>query len=171
MKRTSTAIGFWFFNFSFAYLKRLQSSEPLNTKMNPTPCLFRSRFGQNPFFLLLSRFYLLKKKPQRVALVWFGLLDVGIFYSRTVIQRTIVDFPAFLDHGSAEKIAVCSHANHDPNKQEVGFMIEWSGSEIWSFFKYSLLKLKNLKPIAVDDFQGLSIVSYDTTLMQAGRYL
>ncbi len=48
------------------------------------------------------------KIRQRAALFWFGLRDVGIFYSGAVIQRTIGDFPAFLDHGSAEKIAVCA---------------------------------------------------------------
>jgi hypothetical protein len=34
------------------------------------------------------------------------LRDVGILYSRAVIQRTIDVSPAFLEHGSAEKIAV-----------------------------------------------------------------
>ncbi len=43
-------------------------------------------------------------------------------YERAVIQRTIVDFPAFLEHGSAEKIAVCAHTNRDPNQHEVGFI-------------------------------------------------
>jgi hypothetical protein len=47
-----------------------------------------------------------------------------------VIQRTIVDFPAFLEHGSAEKIAVCGHTNRDPNKQEVGFSFVRSSSEL-----------------------------------------
>jgi hypothetical protein len=32
-------------------------------------------------------------------------------YERAVMQKTIVDFPAFLEHGSAEKIAVCAHTN------------------------------------------------------------
>ncbi len=31
-------------------------------------------------------------------------------------------FPAILEHGSEEKIAVWAHANRDPNKQEVGFI-------------------------------------------------
>jgi hypothetical protein len=42
-------------------------------------------------------------------LQYFGL-DCGtleFFKSRSVIQRTIVDFPEFLEHGSTEKIAVC----------------------------------------------------------------
>jgi hypothetical protein len=63
-----------------------------------------------------------EKIRQRAALFWFGLRNVGIFYSRAVIQRTIVDFPAFLEHVLAEKIAVCAHTTRDPNKQEVGFI-------------------------------------------------
>jgi hypothetical protein len=60
-----------------------------------------------------------EKICQTAALFWFGLRDVGILYSRAVIQRTIDVSPAFFEHGSAEKIA---HANRDPNKQEVGFI-------------------------------------------------
>jgi hypothetical protein len=49
---------------------------------------------------------------------WFGLPDVGILHSRAISQRTIVVSPAFLEHGSVEKIAICAHTNHDLNKQE-----------------------------------------------------
>ncbi len=45
----------------------------------------------------LAHFYLLKNPPKGYT-IWFGLQDVGIlqiFYSRALIQRTIVDFPAF----------------------------------------------------------------------------
>ncbi len=56
----------------------------------------------------------------------------------------------FLEHGSAEKIAVLAHANDDPNNQEVGFIFEWSGSELWTLIKYSRSKIKNKKPIAGD---------------------
>jgi hypothetical protein len=69
--------------------------------------------------LAVVYFYLLKNPPKRAALFWFGLRVVGFiqtFYSRAVIQRTIVDSPAFLEHGSAEKIAVCAHTTSDPNK-------------------------------------------------------
>jgi hypothetical protein len=31
------------FNFSYEFLKKLQSSEPLHSEMNPTLCLFGSR--------------------------------------------------------------------------------------------------------------------------------
>jgi hypothetical protein len=40
------------------------------------------------------------------ALFWFGWWAVGILYSRAVIQKTIDVSPAFLEHGSAEKIVV-----------------------------------------------------------------
>jgi hypothetical protein len=47
-----------------------------------------------------------EKIRQSAALIWFGLRDVGILYSKAVIQRTIDVSPAFLEHSSAEKIAV-----------------------------------------------------------------
>jgi hypothetical protein len=47
-----------------------------------------------------------EKICQSAALFWFGLRDVGILYSRAVIQRTIDVSPAFFEHGSAEKITV-----------------------------------------------------------------
>ncbi len=83
--------------------------------MNLTSCLFGSGGA-----LLFD-----EKIRRSAAIFWFGLRDVGvpqIFYSRAVIQRTIVDSPAFLKHGSAEKIVVFAHANCDPNKQEFGFI-------------------------------------------------
>ena len=61
LKRTSTAICFWFFNFTLEYFKRLQSSEPLHAKLNPTSCLFGLRFAYLQaviffaFFLLVVR--------------------------------------------------------------------------------------------------------------------
>ncbi len=48
--------------------------------------------------------------------------------------------------------------------RRIGFNSAWSGSELWSCFKYSVLKLKNQKHIAVNVlFKGLS---NGTTLMQ-----
>jgi hypothetical protein len=65
--------------------------------------------------------FFVEKIRQSDAQCWFGLRVVGflqIFYSQAVIPRTVVVFPAFLDHGSAEKIAVCAHTTHDPNKED-----------------------------------------------------
>jgi hypothetical protein len=47
-----------------------------------------------------------EKICQIAAVFWFGLRDVGILYSRAVIQRTIDVSPAFSEHGSTEKNAV-----------------------------------------------------------------
>jgi len=68
-----------------------------------------------------------EKIRQSAALFWFGLRNVEIlqiFYSRAVIQRTTVDSHAILEHGLAEKIAVCVHTNRTPNKQQGGFIFE-----------------------------------------------
>jgi hypothetical protein len=47
-----------------------------------------------------------EKLRQSAALFWFGLRDVGILYSRAVIQRTIDVSSASWKHGAAEKISV-----------------------------------------------------------------
>ncbi len=58
------------------------------------------------------------KKSAKV--LHYSGLDWGmflqIFFSQAVIQRPIVDFPAFLETCLAEKIAVWDHTTHDPNK-------------------------------------------------------
>ncbi len=91
------------------------------------------------------------KISQSAALFWFRLQDVGILYSlQAVIQRTIDVSPAILEHGPAEKISVWAHTNRDLNKQEVGFMFAWRGSQLWTLIKYSRSKMENKKPIAVD---------------------
>jgi hypothetical protein len=64
--------------FDLEYLKRFQSSEPLNTKMPPTSCFFGTRFVLNPFFLLAGALLFDEKIRQCAALFWFGLRDVGI---------------------------------------------------------------------------------------------
>jgi hypothetical protein len=70
----------------------------------------------------LAHFYLPKKSAKRIH--YFGL-DCGMLeYERAEIQKTIVNFPAFLEHGSAEKIAVCAHTNRDSNKDEIGYNFE-----------------------------------------------
>jgi hypothetical protein len=48
LKRTSTVIGFLFFIFDLEYLIRVQSSKLRHAKMNPTSCLFGSRFAYAP---------------------------------------------------------------------------------------------------------------------------
>jgi hypothetical protein len=61
-----------------------------------------------------------KKISQSSALFRFRLRIVGFLQNstlQTVILKTIVGSSAFLEHGSAEKIAVCAHTTCDPNRQ------------------------------------------------------
>jgi hypothetical protein len=62
-----------------------------------------------------------EKIRQSDAQFLFGLWIVGflqIFYSQAVIPRTNADFPAFLETGLAEKIAVCTHTTRYSNKED-----------------------------------------------------
>jgi hypothetical protein len=80
---------------------------------------------------------------QSAALFDFGFRDVGILYSRAVIQRTIDGSPAFLEHSLAEKITVRAHANRDP-KQVRGWFI-FSMKLLTTLNSYQIFKIKNNK--------------------------
>ncbi len=59
---------YWFFNFTLEYLKRLQSSEPLHAKMNPTSCcLF-----DHSLHRILSTYWLANPPKCCSILVWIA---------------------------------------------------------------------------------------------------
>ncbi len=95
---------FLIFNFDLEYFIRVQSSEPLHAKLNPTSCLFGSRFAKNPVFLLAGALLLDEKIHQSPALFWFGLRNDVILYLRAATQRQIDVSPAFMEYGLAKKI-------------------------------------------------------------------
>ena len=62
------------------------------------------------------------------------------------------------------------YENGDPNKQEVGFIFAWSGSELLSLFQYSRVKFKNQEPIAVDVlFKAYPMVPLSSSSIQSGQ--
>ncbi len=64
------------------------------------------------------------------------------------------------------------YASREPNKQEVGFIFAWSGSELWTLIKYSRSNIKNWKHIAVDDLlKGFPMIPLSYRSNLAGRYL
>jgi outer membrane protein OmpA-like peptidoglycan-associated protein len=59
-------------------------------------------------------------KTSAKVLLYFDL-DCGImefFTYKPQSQEKLLTFPHFLEHGSAEKIAVCGHTTRDPNKED-----------------------------------------------------
>jgi hypothetical protein len=81
LTRTSTAIGVIFFFFDLEYLKRVQSSEPLNTKMPPT-------FSTHGLYRILSSYWLA--------------------HCYLVKKEQLFTFLAFLETSLVEKNAVCA---------------------------------------------------------------
>jgi hypothetical protein len=168
-ERTSTAISFLFFCFDLVFLKRVQSSEPINTKLPLIFSFFDRRLLLNPFFLLAGA--LLFDEKIRCT-IWFGMWDVRIlqiFYSRAVVHRTSVDSPAFLETGLAEKIAVCAHTT--PSAEEIGgleffFAQAAQNFDFFQMFKIRIKKSKTYKGLC--PFQGLSN-GIPLRLIQSGR--
>jgi hypothetical protein len=62
--------------------------------------------------------------------------------------------------------------NRVSKKQGVEGIFVFSDSELWTLFKYSRLKLKNLKPIAIDVlFKAYPMVPISCRSNLAGLYL
>jgi hypothetical protein len=58
------------------------------------------------------------------------------------------------------------------NKQNVGLFFAWSGSELWSLFKYTRVKSKNQNHVVVDFlFKAYPLVPFSCRTYLAGRYL
>ncbi len=137
----------WFFNFTLEYLKRLQSSEPLHAKMNPTSCLFRSRFAKNPVFLLADALLCDKKICQSAALFWFGWQDAGILYSPTVFQRTIDYLPHFWSTVQRKRSQLEHMQTVIQTSRRLDSFLHEAAQNLNS---YQIFKIKNKKPTAVD---------------------
>ncbi len=89
--------------------------------MPPTSSFFSTRFVGIEF-LLAGALLFYEKIRRSDELFWFGLRDVGIFqifYSRAVLQSTIVDSPAFLEPMQFSR-KDCSLSPYNPSDEEVG---------------------------------------------------
>jgi hypothetical protein len=106
-------------------LKRIQSSELLHAKMNPTSCLFGSRFAcaQTVIFSTEPRS---KNTERHQLLIVYGLRLVGKEFQHLAIQTKIEqDFGRFFQNKNKSAPAnrkTGLYANRDLNKQEVGFI-------------------------------------------------
>ncbi len=93
---------------------------------------------------LLAHFYLMKKSA---ALIWFGLRDVGILYSRAVIQ----------DNWCLSRIFGARFGRKDCGLSTCKLWSTQAGGWILFFMKrlqtlnsYQIFKIKNQKPMTVD---------------------
>ncbi len=75
---------FFIFYFPFEYLKRLQSSEPLHTKLNPTSSLLGWRLDRILSSYWLGHVYLMKKSAK---VLYYSGLDCGMLEFCTHIRN------------------------------------------------------------------------------------
>ncbi len=160
----------WFFNFTLEYLKRLQSSEPLHAKMNPTSC-FHHGCIESCLPIGWCTFIWWKNPPKCcfifvwIAGCWNSLLTSRNPKNNWCLSRIFVARFGGKDHG----LSTCK-----PWSKQVGgwIIFAWRGSELWTLIKYSRSKIKNKKPTAVDVlFKPYPMVPLTCRSNLAGRYL
>jgi hypothetical protein len=122
---------FIFLIFDLIYLIRVQSSEPLHATMNPTSC-----FLDHGLHVLKLRFFFAKPSPKCERDINFSL-DYNLWVKNSDIPQSKQNRVAFWRIFSSNKSVPANkktgfNANRDPNKQEVGFILAWIGSELWS---------------------------------------
>jgi hypothetical protein len=152
--------------FFDSHLKRLQSSDPLHTKMPPPPVSSAHGLYRTLTSYWMAHFSSMKKSTKvqhyfglYIARCWKWIFQ--IFYSRADLKRTIV---AFLNPGYRKRLGFVHIQTVCRRSRRIGWIFVWSGLELWSLFKYSRLKFKKSKTYSSwCTFQGLS---NGTTLMQ-----
>ncbi len=144
--------------------------------MNLTFCLFRSWFVQNPFFIGW-RTIISWKNPPKYVLHYFSL-DCGMLefvkYSsyKPESKEQLLTLPHFWSPVRWKRSRLVPIQPVCQISRRIRRIFVWSGSELWSLFKYSKLNLKNLSPIAVDDiFKAYQMVPLSCRSILAGRYL
>ncbi len=101
----------WVFDFLISHLtilKRLQSSELLHAKMNPTSCLF------DHITVCIESCLPIDWRIGCSILFWIAGCWNSFLTSRNPKNNWCLY--VYLEHGSPEKITVWAHANRDPNK-------------------------------------------------------
>ena len=135
-------------------------------------CLFGSRFACAQAAIFFAKPYSINAGEASIVL-WIAACRLKISSFRNPNQNRAALWRIFSSNGSAPaNRKTAFYANREPNKQEIGFNFAWSGSELWSCFKYSVLKLKNQKHIAVDVLlKGFPMVPLSCRSNLAGQYL
>ncbi len=127
--------------------------------MNPTSCMFGSRFAIKSCLPIGWRTFIWWKIRQSAAFFWFWLRE-----SRAVIQRTIDVSPVFLRARIGGKD--CGLSACKPWSKQVGGWINFCMKRLKTLNSYQIFKIKNKESktfCSWSPFQGLS---NGTTLMQ-----
>ncbi len=120
----------------------------------------------------LAHFYLMKKSAKE--LLYFGL-ECGMmkfFTFKPQPKEQLISLPHFWSTVQWKRSRFEHMQTVIRTSRRIRGLFAWSGSELGSFFKYSALKLKNQKPIAVDVlFKAYPMVPPSCRSNLAGRYL
>jgi hypothetical protein len=128
-------------------------------------CLFGSRFaGAQAAIFSPNRTPQMRERHHLV--FWLRLVSKELHHSAIQTQKEL-DFSSSNSAPANRKRGF--YANREQNKQEVGFIFAWSGSELWTLVKYSRSKIKNLKHIAVDVLlKGFPMITFSYRSNLAG---
>ncbi len=130
--------------------------------MNPTSCLSDHGLHRILSSYWLAHFYLMETH-QSAALLWFVLRDVGILYSRAVIQRQLMSLSHIWStvRRKDRRLSTCKLWS----KQALVW-IYFCMKQLRTLNSYQILKIKNKKSKTYSGWGLFQSLSNGTTLMQ-----
>ncbi len=161
-------IRFRFFNFTLEYLRRLQSSEPLHAKMNPSPCLFVSWFAWKPLPIAWRTFIWWKNWPKCCTiLVWIAGCWNSLLRSRNPKNNWC--FSRIF--GARFSGKVCGLSTCKPWSKQAGGWIHFCMKRLRTLNSFQIFKIKNKKWKTYVLFKAYPMVTLSCRSNLAGRYL
>ncbi len=129
-KRTSTAICFYFLIFDLEYLIRVQSSEPLHAKMNPTSCLFGSRFARNAVFQLAGALSFDEKIRRSATLFCLGCGIMEFFTCEPQSKEQLMSLPHLWSTVWRKRSRLEHMQTVNRTSRRIRGLFTWSGAEL-----------------------------------------
>ncbi len=113
-----------------------------------------------------------EKIRQSAALFWFGLRNYEFFTCEPQSKEQLMSLLHLWSTVWWKRSRLEHMQTVNRTSRRIGVLFAWSGSELWSCFKYSRSKIKNLKHIAVDVLlKGIPMIPLSCRSNLAGRYL
>ncbi len=139
-KRTSTALGFWYFNFTLEYLRRLQSAASCKNESN---LLLVQIMVCNPVFLLAGALLFDEKNPPKCCsiFVWIAGCWNSLLTSRNPKNNWCLSriFEARFG-GKVHSLSTCK-----PWSKQIGGWIHFCMKRLRTLNCYQIFKNKNKK--------------------------
>ncbi len=162
---------FWFFNFSTEYLKHFKVLSCFMQNWTQSPACLVHGLHIMLSSCWLAHFHLMKKSAKVQLYFGLGYGMMKFFTCEPQSKEQLMPLPHLWNTVWWKRSRLEHMQTLNRTSRRIRGLFALSGSELWSCFKNSRSKIKNLKHIAVDVLlKGFSMIPLSCRSNLAGRY-